>query len=207
MTTYAAQERRGLADLMIEKGPHAPTLCAGWEVQDLAAHLVLRERRLDAAAGIVVPALRGYTARVQREVRDARPWPAVVDAFRSGPPPLMRPLDEQVNAVELFIHHEDVLRAQPGWEPRALDPGEERFLWRRVGAMRVLARLRVRDGLTLVAPGHGSVVVRQGDPHVTVTGPPGELLLYMTGRRHASRVDRAGPPDALARLDEARLGL
>lgn len=191
---------------MIERGPHAPTLCKGWEVQDLAAHLVVRERRPDAAAGIVVGPLRAYTDRVQREVRDATPWPAVVDRFRSGPPLVMRVLDEQVNAVELFIHHEDVARAQPGWEPRTLDPGEEQLLWRRLGAMRVLARFRVPVGLTLVAPGYGSVVVRQGEPHVTVTGAPGELLLFMTGRGDASRVAKSGPPGAVSRLDGARLG-
>lgn len=34
------------------------TLCAGWDVEDLTAHLVARERHQIAAAGIVVPALR-----------------------------------------------------------------------------------------------------------------------------------------------------
>jgi len=100
-----------------------------------------------------------------------------------------------------------VRRAQPGAEPRALDPGEEAALWRRLGAMKALVRFRVPVGLTLVAPGHGSVVVRQGDPHVTLTGAPGELLLFMTGRGRAARVEKAGPPEAVARLEGARLGL
>lgn len=46
-------------------GPDAPTLCEGWTARDLAAHLVVRERRLDAAPGILVPQLAGYTAKVQ----------------------------------------------------------------------------------------------------------------------------------------------
>jgi len=192
---------------MVELGPHAPTLCEGWEVQDLAAHLVMRERRPDAAAGIAVPPLRAYAERVRRRVRDERPWPGNVDRFRTGPPAYLRPLDEPVNAIEFFVHHEDVRRAQPGWEPRVLGSGEEQTLWRRLGAMKALVRFRVPVGLTLVAPGFGSVVVRQGEPHVVLTGAPGELLLFMTGRGRAARVERAGPPDAIARLEDARLGL
>lgn len=34
----------------------ADTLCAGWDVEDLAAHLIVRERgNIPARAGIVVP--------------------------------------------------------------------------------------------------------------------------------------------------------
>ena len=45
MTRYAFAERLALADLMAEVGPDAPTLCGGWTTRDLAAHLLLRERR------------------------------------------------------------------------------------------------------------------------------------------------------------------
>lgn len=207
MSAYAQAERQALCDLFADLGPDAPTMCEGWRTADLAAHLVLRERRLDAAPGILVPQLRGYTERVQRQLRDAGPWDALVARVRSGPPPLLRALDEQVNTVELFCHHEDVRRAQDAWEPRALERGEEEVLWRRLGALARLARRRVPGGLTLVAPDYGRVVVRAGDPQVTLTGPPGELLLFMTGRQRVARVDASGAPDAVARLRDAKLGL
>ena len=33
----------------------------------------------------------------------------------------LEPIDELVNTVEFFVHHEDVRRAAPGWTPRSLD--------------------------------------------------------------------------------------
>ena len=54
-------------------GPEAPTLCAGWTTRDLAAHLVVREARPDAAAGIVLPALASRMEELR--LREAeRPW-------------------------------------------------------------------------------------------------------------------------------------
>src|SRR5439155_20488720 len=55
----ARDERSALCDLFAEVGPDAPTLCGGWLTRDLAAHLVIRERRPDAAAGIVIKPLAG----------------------------------------------------------------------------------------------------------------------------------------------------
>ncbi|MBM4708683.1 maleylpyruvate isomerase family mycothiol-dependent enzyme, partial [Rhodococcus hoagii] len=70
---YARDERHALVESMRAVGPDAPTLCGDWTARDLAAHLVLRERRLDAAPGIMVSALEGYTERVQRSIA-AREW-------------------------------------------------------------------------------------------------------------------------------------
>ena len=98
-------------------------------------------------------------------------------------------------------------RARPGWEPRILDPDLEKALWSRLRAMaRILVR-RSPVGVTLSAPGFGTVVARAGDPQVTLTGPPGELLLFVFGRQEAARVEASGEPDPVARLRDARLGL
>ena len=104
-------------------GPDAPTLCGDWTTRDLAAHLVLRERRPDAAAGILISKLAGYTARKQKELTERTEWPDLLELVASGPP-LYSPfklLDPLVNTTEMFIHHEDVRRAAPGWQPRQLD--------------------------------------------------------------------------------------
>lgn len=207
MSHYAQHERRVLADLLEQLGPDAPTLCAGWTTADLAAHLVVRERRPDAAVGIVVPALSAYTDKVQRAVRDGRSWPALVDAVRSGPPAPIRPVDEQLNTIEFFVHTEDVRRAVPDWAPRPLDPGMEAALWVRLRPLARLGRRRFPVGVTLDAPGHGRLEIKPGDPHVSVTGPPSELALFVSGRQGTSRVELSGAPEAVERLRGAPLGM
>ena len=112
--TAAQRERAALVETMRAVGPDAPTLCGDWTTRDLAAHLVVRERRLDATAGVVVPFLAGYTAKVQREVTQATDWDELLDKIASGPP-LYSPfklIDPVANMGEMFIHHEDVRRAQ-----------------------------------------------------------------------------------------------
>lgn len=209
MAHYAQEERRALADLLDEVGPDAPTLCEGWRTADLAAHLVVRERRVDAAPGIVLSPLASYTERVQRTVRDAGPWTELVDRVRRGPPwPLkVAAVDEMVNTAEYFVHHEDVRRAREDWEPRQIDAGEERALWSRLRLMARAARRSVHDGLVLVSPGYGRVEVRPGEPHVTATGAPGELLLLIFGRQQAARVELEGDPDAVERVRRASFGV
>jgi hypothetical protein len=45
------------------------------------------------------------------------------------------PVEEAANITENFVHHEDVLRAQPNWtEPRSLDPDYEEALWKAIVA-------------------------------------------------------------------------
>ncbi len=207
MSSYARSERQALVDLLLQVGPDAPTLCEGWSATDLAAHLVVRERRPDALAGIVIKPLSGYTARIQDEVR-SRPWDKLVETVRTGPPfPVsINQVNELVNAVEFFVHLEDVRRAQAGWEPRSLDPGLERMLWSRVKFMARMLRGRSPVGVTLRAPGFGEVVGKPGDPHVTVTGAPAELLLFVFGRQGAARVETEGDPGAVAQLRQAKLG-
>jgi uncharacterized protein (TIGR03085 family) len=120
--SLAQQERETLCELFETLGSDAPTLCAGWSNADLAAHLVVRERRPDSGPGLVWPPLASYTDKVRRSVRDRTPWMKLVERVRSGPPWLLRPFDGPMNTVEFFIHVEDVRRAQEGWEPRKISP-------------------------------------------------------------------------------------
>lgn len=206
MTNHAQVERRGLASLLLEVGPDAPTLCEGWTTRDLAAHLVLRESRPDAAVGIVLPPLAPRTQRLQRDLASG-PWAGLVERVRSGPPAWVRPFDEAMNTVEYFVHHEDVRRATAGWEPRPLDPVEEDALWRR---LRALARLNLRRAgvtVTLEAPGHAPLRAGRGEGEVRLVGPPSELVLVCFGRGAHSRAERHGAQAALDRLDAAKLGL
>ncbi len=112
-----------MCDLFVQRGPEAPTLCEGWSTADLAAHLVVRERRPDTGPGLVWPPLAGYTDKVRCAVRDRTTWEQLVDTVRCGPPWLLRPFDGPMNTVEFFIHTEDVRRGgrttgNPGRSPR-----------------------------------------------------------------------------------------
>jgi len=120
--SLAQQERRTLSDLLVELGPEAPTLCEGWSTADMAAHLVVRERRPDSGPGLVLPSLAAYTDRVRNAARESTPYTDLIARVRSGPPMLLRPFDGAMNTVEFFIHVEDLRRGQDGWEPRAISP-------------------------------------------------------------------------------------
>jgi len=45
------------------------------------------------------------------------------------------------------------------------------------------------------------------DPRVVMRGAPGEIALYLAGRKSGSRVQLDGPADALQALSEAKFGL
>jgi uncharacterized protein (TIGR03085 family) len=215
--SYSREERLALCALFDETGPDAPTLCEGWTTGDLAAHLVLRERRPDAAAGVAGGPLAGYTARVQRRLRQRIPFPELVRIIRSGPPHLsvmaLPGMDERVNAVEFFVHHEDVRRAADGWEPRALGSGESDMLWGRLRMARFMLR-KAPVGVELARDDVGPathnpdgapyrITARNATPAVTVVGSPAELTLWVMGRRAAARVRMDGIQAAVTKLSEA----
>ncbi|WP_377272123.1 TIGR03085 family metal-binding protein [Peterkaempfera sp. SMS 1(5)a] len=207
MSTFARGERRRLAALLEESGPQAPTLCRGWTAVDLAAHLVLRERRPDAAPGILFRPLAGRTARVQGEYA-ARPWPELLELFRTGPgrfsPFALPGADEAANTVEFFVHAEDVRRAGPEWKPEPVDPDLAEVLWKRLPmTARMEAGKRSPVGLVLRRPDGQTVVARKGTPVVTVVGEPAELLLFAFGRGAATAVTTEGDPDVVALLAAA----
>ena len=208
VTAYAREERRLLADLLLELGPDQPTLCAGWTTRDLAAHLVVRDRRPDASAGQLLPPLRDHGERV-RLATAARPYPEVIEDLRRPPvwSPVSNPLlDEAANTIEFFVHHEDARRARPEWLPRELDPGEQAAIWRQVRFTGRLVLRRAGVPVIVLSEGFGSFSVGER-PRVTVSGPPGELALFVTGRQDHARVTFDGPPDAVERLRTAKLGL
>ncbi|MGF1429224.1 TIGR03085 family metal-binding protein [Kitasatospora sp. LaBMicrA B282] len=209
MSRHAQAERQRLAQLLAAAGPDAPTLCAGWRTRDLAAHLVLREARPDAALGFVVPPLAGWTQRVQQAYA-RRPYPELVRSFRDGPPrlsPFALPgADEAGNTVEYFVHAEDVRRAgadetEPV-EPAAIEPALAEVLWRRLplpARFELGRRTPVR--VLLCRPDGRNLTVGPARPGaVRVTGEPGELLLFAFGRGAHAAVTVAGPADEVAQL-------
>ncbi|MET7638916.1 TIGR03085 family metal-binding protein [Streptomyces sp. NPDC005438] len=210
MSTHAKRERLLFADLLESHGPDAPTLCAGWTTRDLAAHVVVRERRVDAAGGLVIKPLKSRLDRVQAEFR-SKPYEELLQLIRSGPPrmsPLnLKQVDEAANTVEFFIHTEDIRRAAEDWTPRQLDPVFEDALWKRLDTTSRMYGRKAPVGLVLRRPDGQTTVAHKGTPVVTVTGEPSELLMFASGRQNSARVELDGAPEAIAKARQASLGL
>lgn len=208
---FARLERAALVASMRETGPDAPTLCAGWNNRDLAVHLILRERRLDAAAGIFVGALADHTASVSDSYAN-RPWDELLLLLTEGPPwySPFRAGDRFLNLAEMFVHHEDVLRggADPErpFTPREVSPDLQRALetpLRTVGR-RIMSSSPVRASM-ITPDGRELMRAGRGEP-VTVSGPVGELLLFAFGRAPVN-VEFSGSPVAVASLRSAKRAL
>lgn len=211
MSTHAKRERLLLADLLETAGPDAPTLCEGWRTRDLAAHVVVRERRPDAAGGILVKQLAPRLERVTAEFL-AKPFEELIQLIRTGPPRFspfsLKPIDEMSNTIEFYVHTEDVRRAQPDWSPRELDTVFQDALWSRLERTARLMGRALPTGLVLRRPDGQTAVARRGTPVVTVTGEPSELVLFAYGRQSAAKVETDGDADAIAKLhDSKQLGI
>lgn len=210
MSTHAKRERLILADLLESSGPEAPTLCEGWKSRDLAAHVVVRERRADAAGGLLLKPLAARLDRVQGEFT-SKPYEELIQLIRTGPPRMspyaLKQIDEAANTVEFYIHAEDLRRAAPDWTPRELDSVFQEALWKRMEKMARIFGRKSPVGLVLRRPDGQTAVARKGTPVVTVTGEPNELVLYVSGRQRVARVEEEGEKEAVARAHDANLGL
>jgi uncharacterized protein (TIGR03085 family) len=195
------RERRALADLLDALGPDAPTCCEGWDTAHLAAHLVVRENRPDAAVGYGVERLpqgrriSAWSHQVEDRLRTSTPYAGIVARLRSGPPPwtpfAWPVVGRAFNTTEFAIHHEDARRAQPGWQPRPLSRADQDELWRAVPFLARMAARRHHGGLRVRRTDTGEEkTVGGSSPSTTVAGEPLELLLWASGRTAVARVEQ-----------------
>ena len=207
MSTFAKRERLLLADLLEAAGPDAATLCEGWQTRDLAAHVVVRERRPDAAAGLLIKPLAPRLDKAMEEFA-AKPYEELIQLIRTGPPRFspfqLKQIDEASNTIEFYVHTEDVRRAQPDWTPRELDPVFQDALWSRLERSARLVGRSAPTGLVLRRPDGQTAVAHKGAPVVTVTGEPSELLMFAYGRQNAAKVELDGDENAIAKLHEGK---
>ena len=190
----------------------AETLCDGWDTGDMVAHLLVRERQPWNAVGVVVPPLESlHTSAMERKksdgreaitraLRDGPPW-----LFSQGP--LAR-----VQVGEDYIHSEDIRRggaADPATSDLSstgtagLDPDDgtgdpeiaaclweavSRFSTMTLGGLPAEGIVTLTDGARSRSFTVGgrfartSKTIPPGAEQFTVTGPVGDLLLYVTGR-------------------------
>ena len=200
--SFASRQRALLCDLMSELGPLAPTKCEGWNVGDLAAHMWVREHRPAALPGIGSQRFADRTERIQIEALHLKGFEALVKELRS-PGWVMRPLDRVVNAVEFFVHHEDVLRANG--RSQQISERDQAQLLRTVRVLAFRAQRTWGGQLVLAPAGSGVIRYGRGNRPVRLAGLPSELLLFLTGRESGAEI--TGEPSTVEELREAIGGL
>ncbi len=206
--SLASRERAHLCDLFDAVGPDAPTLCEGWDTRDLAAHLHLRETS-PLAVGILLKPLSGAMERRQREMASGD-WATLVDRVRTPPwwsPSSVSSIDAKLNAAEYFVHHEDVRRAQPDWQPRELSERDEKALWSILSAMGKQLYGKAPVPVVLRRPDGAELVIKPGHPAVVLTAPVGELVMHAYGRTNQARVQIEGPDELVAQFTETPLAV
>ena len=207
---WAASERDYLCDLFDEVGPDHATLCDGWTTADLAAHIVIRERRPDAAVGIVLSAVAQHTHNVMNTYK-AMNWPDLVALVRQGAPrwnPMsFGPVNLMANSLEFFVHVEDVRRCMSDWTERELPSEYEDLLWSR---LRTTASLLWRKSAVAVTLSNSpsNILAKKNPlgPGVVVSGSVGELVLKSYGRI-ACHVSVTGEDHAIELFNQTDLGV
>jgi uncharacterized protein (TIGR03085 family) len=202
-------ERASLCDLFDELGPHAPTLCDGWDTHHLAAHLSLRE---GSPLTMLRAALPSTSAAAIDGLVASSDFGDLVESLRAGPSGLsvfaLPQVERLTGTLEFFVHHEDVRRATLRWTVRELPPESNDEIWTRLRGFARVPMRRSPVGVQLVRTDReDSVRAAKGADTVTVKGPPSELALFALGRTSAARVDLEGAPSAVAALKGTRLGI
>jgi uncharacterized protein (TIGR03083 family) len=200
-------ERQSLADLFDELDPaewETPSLCVGWRVRDVAAHLTLSQTGvLDALVGLVRAG-----GNLNRMIRDSARRQAALPT--TGYAPLLRAMAGSRRTapgvthleplIDVLVHGQDI--TVPLGRPRPMPPAAAvaaaSRVWPNLWPFRAQRRL---PGFTFTATdadfsaGHGA----------RVEGPIGTILLLLTGRPAALvRLSGPGMAELTARLSPAR---
>jgi uncharacterized protein (TIGR03083 family) len=198
-------ERRALADVLDTLTPEewrTPSLCGGWTVQDVVAHMTLTSRlsRLDAVLAVL--AARGDINRMidtKARERAAQYSPAELAAqYRETVASERRPLGTQPAdpLVDVIVHGQDITR--PLGRSLAMPPEHAALALHHVFGSSFYGAKKRMEGLRLVPT---DIDASFGDGDRELHGPAGELLLVATGRPAGlAALTGPGVEDAAARL-------
>jgi uncharacterized protein (TIGR03083 family) len=177
-------ERLGLADLIDDLSPaewETPSLCTGWRVRDVAAHLTQAHMGYRDALVAAARARGSFDRMIRDAALRVGPLPAeecsrriraMVGSRRTAP--FISPLEP---LIDVLVHGQDI--AVPLGRERPVPPVPAAAAAQRVWDMTFPFRARKRlAGLRLRAT-DGDLVLGEGAP---VEGTTGDLLLLVTGR-------------------------
>ena len=201
MAAAIERERHAFADTLDRVGPDAPTLAGDWRARDLAAHVA----SLDRFAGVPTFLGRSIVARgVRLNDRVARFADASIRGTRRkgfewavrrlrapSPPMLLRPAVAVVGLFEVFVHHEDVRRAEHGAETRPA-PAElaSTIPWLLRYHRQLLPGVRIQTEFDPSEAGTASDADQI--PTVRIIGDLGDIVTWLAGRRTAAQIELAG---------------
>jgi len=204
--TTIDDERAGLADLLEHLPPadwERPSLCAGWRVRDVAAHLALAHTGLTAGLPALVRARGSFDRMIDQTAREHAVVPtaqvvAEIRAMRGSRrhavgTSIVEPL------TDVLVHGQDI--AWPLGIRRSVPPAAAAISASRTWSLNwpFWPRRRLR-GLALQATDH-PWRVGAGEP---VTGSMGDLLLLLTGRTVVvDRLTGEGVPTLRRRVQAA----
>ena len=188
---FVLHEREYLVALLKGLQPEqwsAQTLCEGWSVEDLAAHLVVRERNIVGGIGLIFPSLSYlHDARIKKVESHGHQY--IIEKLSNYP----CYMPASLNITEFWVHNEDFLRAELKMSRPRPSKQENAILW---NSLKGLARVRKSMVKDL-----GNVVMKNTETNETIdilfnnqtkstniAGTAGELLLYFYGRRDATKV-------------------
>lgn len=199
-----ASERRAVADLLEGlDGPDwaTPSLCAGWTVRDVAAHLVVATQLTLVSAVVGLVRARGNLDRLiadsaRRHAAATAPAELVAQLRENATSP-RRPPGASVwdPLTDVLVHGQDIARPLGRAHPMPLDTtlAALAYAWSgsAYGTPKRFAGLRFAATDADWSAGEGP----------EVTGPAGELLLVSTGRPAAlDGVSGPGVEEARRRL-------
>jgi uncharacterized protein (TIGR03085 family) len=200
---WVNQEQDSLVETFRTTDPDAPTLCDGWNVRRLLAHLMQREHhpvaRIRDSVARKPPGQEPGLNKLTSQASTPQGYDDLIDRFSQGAPrwsPMSWAADK-FNLVEYLIHHEDIRRAgaKPA-EPRDLPEAEQDAVWQQLGLLARLGLRRSPVGVRLATPKGKSRAVKAGGG-VTLTGEPVELALWLSGRRDPAQVAVTGSPEVI----------
>jgi len=195
MTSTASEQRQALATALRGVTADAPTLCEGWAAEDLALHIVIRDSRPDLMVGPQLPLVGDWASNALENLRNTG-YAQLVKRAEAGPPLFfpqsLPPLNDMMNTAEFYIHTEDVLRAQPEFDPnspRVISAKLRKRLWGQGALMFPMAARGAKKRITFVSPGYGSRTSGPvSAPKLRIEGAPEELLLWAFGREEKAQV-------------------
>lgn len=188
---FVKSERQFMLDLLKKLTPEqwkAKTLCEGWSVEDLAAHMVSRERNIIGGIGLVVPGLhRLHDKRIERV--SARGHQYILEKLSKYP----SHMPASLNTAEFWVHNEDILRGELNMDRPAPNKAVNVVLWDSLKGL-----VKVKKSL-VVDIGNADLVNSETNEHIrirfdkkpnitTIIGTASELLLYFYGRRSVAKV-------------------
>ncbi len=188
---FVQAERQYTLDLLQKLSPkqwHASTLCNGWTVEDIVAHLVARERSTYSDIGLVLPSLHYIHDKKINSIK-AKGHDYILKKLAHYPwwmPAI-------ANTAEFYIHNEDILRGELQMQrPRPSKEAGE-ILWKALHGITKIRKDLVADlgSVQIENIQTGAVLTienKHADKDTVIAGLPGELLLFVYGRRSAAKV-------------------